>query len=57
METWIWRRMEKIRMEKIGWVVRISNEEVLQIANETKTMLDVHSEKTQTCVVMACAKT
>ena len=27
-------------MEKISWVDKISNEEVLQRANETKTMLD-----------------
>ena len=35
MEMWIWKRMEKI-----SWVDKISNEEVLQRANETKTMLD-----------------
>jgi len=35
MEMWIWRRMEKI-----SWVDKISNEEVLQRVNETKTMLD-----------------
>jgi len=35
MEMWIWRRMEKI-----SWVDKISNEEVLQRINETKTMLD-----------------
>jgi len=50
MKMWIWRRMEKI-----GCVVRISNEEVLQIGNETNYVR--HSEKTQTCVVRACAKT
>jgi len=33
------------------WRIRISNEEVLQRVNDTKTMLD---EKTQTCVVRAC---
>ena len=27
-------------MEKISWVDKISNEEVLQRVNETKTMLD-----------------
>jgi len=32
MEMWIWRRMEKI-----SWVDKVSNEEVLQRANETKT--------------------
>jgi len=42
-------------MEKITWVDKISNEEVLQRVNETKTML--HSEKMQTCVIRACAKT
>ena len=35
MEMWIWRRMEKI-----SWVDKISNEEVLKRVNETKTMLD-----------------
>ena len=35
MEMWIWRKMEKI-----GQVDKISNEEVLQTANESKTMLD-----------------
>jgi len=34
-EMWIWRRMEKI-----SWVDKINNEEVLQRVNETKTMLD-----------------
>jgi len=34
MVMWIWRRMEKI-----SWVDKISNEEVLQRVNETKTML------------------
>jgi len=35
MEMWISRRMEKI-----SWVDKISNEEVLQRVNESKTMLD-----------------
>jgi len=37
MEMWIWKMMEKI-----SWVDKISNEEVLQrvLVNETKTMLD-----------------
>jgi len=35
MEMWIWRRMQKI-----SWVDKISNEEVLQRVNETRTMLD-----------------
>jgi len=35
MEMWIWRRMEKI-----SCIDKISNEKVLQRANETKTMLD-----------------
>jgi len=51
MEMWIWRTMQKI-----SWVDKISNEEVLQRVNETKTMLD-NSGKTQTCVVRVCAKT
>ena len=38
MEMWIWRRMEKI-----SWVDKISNEEVLKRVNETKTVR--HSEK------------
>jgi len=32
MEMWIWRRMEKI-----SWVDKVSNEEVLQRVNETRT--------------------
>ena len=53
---------------------KISNDEVLQRINETKTMLDTlqalammryinlrftlhYTEKTQTCVVRACART
>ena len=36
MEMWIWRRMEKI-----SWVDKISNDEVLQRVNETETMLDI----------------
>jgi len=35
MEMWIWRRMEKISL-----VDRISNKEVLQGVNGTKTMLN-----------------
>jgi len=35
LEIWIWRRMEKI-----SWVDKISNKEVLQRVNETKTTLD-----------------
>ena len=35
MEMGIWRRMEKI-----SWVDKISNEEVPQRINETKTTLD-----------------
>ena len=35
MEMWIWRRMEKI-----SWVYKTSNEEVLKRVNEIKTMLD-----------------
>ena len=31
MEMWIWRRMEKI-----SWVDKMSNEEVLQRVNETR---------------------
>jgi len=31
MEMWIWRRMEKI-----SWVDKMSNEEVLQSVNETR---------------------
>jgi len=38
MEKWIWERMEKI-----SWVDKTSNEEVLQRVNETKTMLDTVS--------------
>jgi len=33
MEMWIWRWLEKI-----SWVNKISNEEVLQRVNETKAM-------------------
>ena len=36
-------------MEKISWVDKISNEEVLQSTNEARSILD--SEKMQTCVV------
>jgi len=32
---WTWRTIEKI-----NWVNKISNEQVLQRVNETKTMLD-----------------
>jgi len=35
MDMWIWRRMEKI-----SWVDKISNEEVLQRVNETGSVLD-----------------
>jgi len=34
MEMWIWRRMDKI-----SWVDKIRNEEVLQRVNETKTRM------------------
>jgi len=50
METWIWRRVEKI-----SWVDKINNEEVLQRVNETKTMLDTVRKCKR--VVRACAKT
>jgi len=50
-EMWIWRRMEKI-----SWVDKISNDEVLQRVNETKTMLDTVGKKHKR-VVRACAKT
>ena len=43
MVMWIWRRMEKI-----SWVDKISNEEVLQRVNETRTMIDT-VRKMQTC--------
>jgi len=49
MEMWIWRRMGKI-----SWVDKISNEEVLQRVNETKTVR--HRGKCKR-VVKACAKT
>ena len=34
MEMWIWRRMDKI-----SWVDKMRNEEVLQRVNETKTRM------------------
>jgi len=40
--------------EKISWVDKISNEEVLQRVNETKTMLDTVRKRN---MVRACAKT
>jgi len=50
MEMWIQRRMEKI-----SWVDKLSNEEVLQRENETNTMLDTVRKWKR--VVRACAKT
>jgi len=50
MEMWIWRRIEKI-----SWVDKISNEEVLQRINETKSKLDTARKCKR--VVRACAKT
>jgi len=41
--------------EKISWVDKISNEEVLQRVNETKTMLDTVRKCKK--VVKACAET
>jgi len=43
------------RMEQISCVDKISNEEVLQRVNETKTMLDTVGKCKR--VVRACAKT
>jgi len=40
MEMWIWRRMEKI-----SWMDKISNEEVLQRVSETKTILDTAGQR------------
>jgi len=42
-------------MEKISWVDKISDEEVLQRINETKTMLDI--VRKCKCVARACAET
>jgi len=50
MEMWIWRRTEKI-----SWVDKISNEEVPQRVNETRTTLDTVGKSKH--VVRACAKT
>ena len=50
MEMWIWRRMEKI-----SWVEKISNEEVLQRVNETKTVLGTVRKCKR--VLRACATT
>jgi len=43
VEMWIWRRMEEI-----SWVGKISNGEVLQRVNETRTVVDTGG-KMQTC--------
>jgi len=40
-------------MEKISWVDKISNEEVLQTVNETNNYVR-HSRKTQTCGYGMC---
>jgi len=50
VEMWIWRRMEKV-----NWLDKVSNEEVLQRVNETKTTLDTVRKHKR--VVRACAKT
>ena len=50
VEMWIWRRMEKV-----SWLDKVSNEEVLQRVNETKTTLDTVRKHKR--VVRACAKT
>jgi len=50
MEKWIWERMEKI-----SWVDKTSNEDVLQRVNETKTMLDTVRKCKR--AVTTCAKT
>jgi len=50
VEMWIWRRMEKISS-----VDKISNEEVLQRVNKTRTMLDTVRKHKR--VVWRCAKT
>jgi len=42
-------------MEKVSWVDKISNKEVLQRVSETKTMLDTVGKCK--CMVRACAKT
>jgi len=48
VETWTWRWVEKIT-----WVDKITNEEVLQRVDETKTMLDTVGKRKH--VVRACA--
>jgi len=50
MQMWIWRRMKKI-----SWEDKLSNEEVLQRVNETRTMFDTVRKCKR--VVMACATT
>ena len=35
LEIWVWKRMEKI-----SWVDRVTNEEVLQRIQETRSILD-----------------
>jgi len=42
-------------MEKISWLDKISNEEVLQRVDETKIMLD--ALRKHKCMVRACVKT
>ena len=50
MEMWIWRRVEKI-----SWADKISNEEILQRVNETRTTLKPVEKHKH--VVGACVKT
>jgi len=47
MEMWTWRRIQKI-----SWVNKISNEEVLQRVSETVTKR--HGGKTQRCGQSMC---
>ena len=52
------RSHRNVDLEKdgnISWVDKVSDEEVLQGANETKTMLDAGGKCKR--VIMACAKT
>ena len=44
-----------IELEKISWVDKVSNDEVIQRINETKPMLDTVRKCKR--VAMACAKT
>ena len=47
-EMWIWRRMEKV-----SWTEHITNDEVLQMVDEKRSLITTIRERQKNCIVVS----